>query len=125
MKTTKLLWVLALVFVIGLAACMVSTPNELVGSWQKENGSTKIEFSRDGKLNFTGGPAAISTSFKLEEKDKLVADLGIFGTAAIKYAVSKDTLTLTDAQGVASKYTRVKEVKANEKAGEAAHPAKP
>lgn len=123
MKATRLLWVL-LIAVVALAACMAGKPNELIGNWQKEDGS-RIEFLKDGKVNFTGGPVTISTSFKIEQRGSLSVDLGIFGTASFKYAVAQDSLTLTNAQGKDSKYAKVKEAKTNEQAKEQPHPEKP
>ncbi|MFZ2447252.1 MAG: hypothetical protein WAW37_12915 [Syntrophobacteraceae bacterium] len=109
MKALKVL--LALVVIIVVVACAAKPGEELTGNWQKEDGSVTIAFTKDGKLNLAGGPAAVSAAFKVQDKETLRVDLGIFGTATLKYSLAKDALTITDAKGEASKYTRVKEVK--------------
>jgi hypothetical protein len=108
MKAFRLL--LALVFAIVLIAACSKQQKELAGKWQNENGTAVIEFSSGGKLNTSSGPATISTSYKVD-KDNILVDLGVFGTGTLKYALSKDTLTITGDKGQAAKYARVKEAK--------------
>ncbi|MEN6441911.1 MAG: hypothetical protein ABFD97_25395 [Syntrophobacter sp.] len=109
MKTLR--WVLVLVFVIAFVACTVSERKDLTGTWQKEDGSATIMFAKDGKVKLCGGAATIKTSFKVQDKEHLQMDLGIFGMGTLKYVLSKDSLAITDPSGNVSKYTRVKEVK--------------
>ncbi len=102
---------LAVVFAIVLiAACTSKQKKDLAGKWQNEKGKVVFEFAPDGKLNAKTGPATISTYYKVD-KDQLKVDLGIFGTGTLKYALSKDTLTITDPHGQSTKYSRVKETK--------------
>ena len=124
MKAIRFLLALAFV-VVALAACTSNQSAGLTGSWQKENGNETIAFSQDGKLTMVNGPATITTSYKIEDKEKLQANLGVFGTGAIKFSLSKDTLTLTDAKGESSKYTKVKEKKETEKPKPPAQPEPP
>jgi len=109
MKTLR--WVLVLVFVVAFVACTVSERKELTGTWQKEDGGATMVFSKDGKVELCGGAATIKSSFKIQDKEHLQVDLGIFGMGTLKYALAKDSLTITDPSGHVSKYTRVKEVK--------------
>jgi len=104
MKALRLF--LVLVFVLSFAACAVKETNELVGGWQKEDGSVTIQFTKDGKFNLADGSATVSTVYQVRDKENLVVDLGLFGSATLKYAVAKDMLTLTDAGGNAWKFTR-------------------
>lgn len=119
--------VLALAFIVAvIAACSARHADELNGKWQKEGASGTIEFTKDGKLNVSGGPATIAATFKVKDKE-IQADLGIFGTGTLKFALDKDTLTLTDAKGSSVKYAKVKEtkeVKQPEAAKPQAEPAK-
>jgi hypothetical protein len=123
MKAIRFL--LALVFIIALGACTTSQSKGLVGSWQKENGTETIVFSPDGKLTMVNGPATLTTSYKIEDGEKLQANLGVFGTGAIKFSLSQDTLTLTDAKGESSRYTRAKETKEMEKVKPPVQPETP
>jgi hypothetical protein len=115
MKTKEYLWALVLIVVL-IAACTANQSKGLNGTWQKENGSETITFSQDGKLTMVDGPTTITTSYKIEDKEKIQANLGMFGTGTIKFSLSKDTLTLTDAKGDSFKYTRMQEMKETEKA---------
>lgn len=124
MKTIRFLLALAFVMV-ALAACNANQSAGLIGNWQKENGNETIAFSPDGKLTMVNGPATITTSYKLEGQEKLQANLGVFGTGTVKFSLSKDILTLTDANGESSKYSRVKETKETEKAKPPVQPEKP
>lgn len=104
-------WALVLVFVVCFVACTAMEKKELTGTWQKEDGSATIVFTKDGKVNLCGGPASINTVFKVQDKEHLQVDLGIFGIGILKYALAKDSLTITDPSGNVAKYNRVKEVK--------------
>lgn len=106
----KLHVLLGLVFIVAFVACTVSPTNRLVGNWQKENGSDTISFFADGKMSVVSGPATINTTYKLSGSDKIELDMGMFGKSAITYSLSKDSLTITDAHGNASRFNRVKEV---------------
>jgi hypothetical protein len=102
---------LAVVFAIVLiAACTSKEKKELTGKWQNDKGKVVFEFTPDGKLNAKTGAATISTDYKVD-KDQLKVDLGIFGTGTLKYVLAKDDLTITDAKGEATKYSRVKQTK--------------
>ncbi len=104
--------VLALVFIaVLIVACSSGHEKDLIGKWQKEDGRGTIEFTTDGKLNLAGGPATITATCVVKDKGHLQADLGIFGMVTLKYALDKDSLTLTDTKGSHVKYTRVKEAK--------------
>ncbi len=99
--------VLALLFIVAvIAACSAKQGKEITGVWQKEDGSGTIEFTKDGKLNLAGGPSTISAPCKVD-KENIQVDLGIFGTGTLKYALAKDSLTITDAKGTSAKYARV------------------
>ncbi|MEM5789240.1 MAG: hypothetical protein AAGU11_18145 [Syntrophobacteraceae bacterium] len=119
MKALRL--VLALAVIVTFVACTSGQEKDLTGSWQREDGTGTIEFTRDGKLNVAGGPAAISAGYKLKDKENLQVDLGLFGTGNLKYALQKDSLTITDAAGKTAKYTRVKDLKMTK--GQEAKPA--
>jgi type IV secretory pathway VirB10-like protein len=107
----SLRWLVAVVFVVFLVACTTGQQKELAGTWQKEDGKATVEFSKDGKMKMAGEPAVVKAGYKVKDKETLLVDLGVFGTATLKYALAKDTLTLTDAKGGAHKYTRVKETR--------------
>ena len=107
----SLRWLVAVVFVVFLVACTTGQQKELAGTWQKADGKATVEFSKDGKMKMTGEPAVVKAGYKVKDKETLLVDLGVFGTATLKYALAKDTLTLTDAKGGAHKYTRVKETR--------------
>jgi hypothetical protein len=123
MKAARFL--LALVLVLVLSACNTHQSMGLMGNWQKENGTETITFSPDGKLTTVNGPSTITTSYKIEDGGKLLANLGIFGTATIKFSLSKDALTLTDAKGESAKYVKVKEKKETEKVPSPVQPEPP
>ena len=108
MKSLRVL--LGLVFIVAFVACTVKPTNRLVGNWQKENASDTISFFADGKMSLVSGPATINTTYKLSGADKIELEMGLLGKSTITYSLSKDSLTITDAQGNASKFNRVKEV---------------
>ena len=112
MKKTGLLVAFVLVVAL-LVSCAQRGGDQLVGKWQKQNGSDTITFSKDEKVQLVCGSATISSAYRLGKGD-LQLDLGILGTPAVKYTLSKDELTLTDSHGKEVKYLRVKETTAGE-----------
>lgn len=97
----------ALVLALILVSCSVNGGNQLAGNWQKENGTETINFQTGGKVTLVSSQAVINTTYKVASPGKLQFDLGILGTGTMQYAVSKEGLTLTDAQGAATRFTRV------------------
>jgi len=112
MKKTGLLMAFVLVVAL-LVSCAQKGGDQLVGKWQKQNGSDTITFSKDDKVQLESTPTTISTTYRLG-KGNFQLDLGILGTHAFKYSLSKDELTLTDSNGKEFKYLRVKEATAAE-----------
>jgi len=110
MKKAALLTAFVLVVAL-LVSCAEKGAEQLAGSWQRKNGSDTITFSKDEKVQLVCGSATISSTYKLGKGD-LQLDLGILGTPAVKYTLSKDELTLTDSHGKEVKYLRVKETTA-------------
>lgn len=96
-----------MVLALILVSCSVNGGNQLAGNWQKENGTETINFQTGGKVTLVSSQAAINTTYKVAGPGKLQFDLGILGTGTMQYAVSKEGLTLTDAQGTATRFTRV------------------
>ena len=110
MKQTGIFVAFVLVVVL-LISCAQQGSDQLVGKWQKQNGNDTITFSKDGKVQLVSGSATINTTYRLG-KGNFQLDLGILGTPAVKWSLSKDELTLTDSQGKEIKYLRVKETPA-------------
>ena len=108
MKKAGLLMAFVLVVAL-LISCTDKGKDQLAGSWQRQNGSDAITFSKDGKVLLVSGPSTISTTYVLGDKNNFQLDLGILGTPTVKYSLSKDELTLTDSLGKEAKYLRVKE----------------
>jgi len=101
---------MAFVLVVALlVSCTDKGKDQLAGSWQRQNGSYAITFSKDGKVLLVSGPSTISTTYVPGDKNNFQMDLGILGTTTVKYSLSKDELTLTDSLGKEAKYLRVKE----------------
>jgi hypothetical protein len=101
---------MAFVLVVALlVSCTDKGKDQLAGSWQRQNGSDAITFSKDGKVLLVSGPSTISTTYVPGDKNNFQLDLGILGTPTVKYSLSKDELTLTDSLGKEAKYLRVKE----------------
>ncbi|MHC1728749.1 MAG: hypothetical protein AB9866_22565 [Syntrophobacteraceae bacterium] len=101
----------ALVLALILVSCSVKGGDQLAGNWQKENGTETINFQPGGKVALVSGQATINTTYKVTSPGKLQFDLGILGMGMMQYSVSKEGLTLTDAQGTASRFTRLQAAK--------------
>jgi len=101
-----------------LASCGSDSKDLLVGKWKGKNqGSTVdsiLEFTKDGKVKKEAiGVDSVSTgTYQWIDKDNIEVSLTMPGGKTIteknKVDLNKETLTLTNPQGSAGRYTREK-----------------
>lgn len=103
---------LRLCLVIGLvvfaASCSLKPSWDVVGKWQKIDGSETLEFSRTGTVTVTSGAASLTVPYVFMDAKHVQINLGPFGGVSTEVVVTADSLVLTAAKGKVSKYKKVK-----------------
>jgi len=106
MKNVRLSVLVALVLLF--SACSIKPTWDLAGKWKTEDGKQTIEFMRNGTLTLQNEETALTTAYKRKDPKHLQIDLGPLGMFVIKFAVSNNTLTLTDANGTVCQLQRAR-----------------
>lgn len=98
--------------VIGLvvlaASCSLKPSWDVVGQWQKIDGTETIEFSRNGTVTVTSGANSLTVPYVFMDAKHVQLNLGPFGGITCEAAVTADSLVLTAPKGKVSKYKKVK-----------------
>jgi hypothetical protein len=94
-----------------LAGCGQSAQQQIIGKWQKADGSGIIEFHSSGDISLAEGVGKTATG-KYEFLDsntlKIQASTSVSSDTSINTVqVSEDSLTLTGPDGTTAKYKRV------------------
>lgn len=93
---------------MALASCSLKGSWDLAGKWEKVDGHETVEFLRNGTMNMVSGPISLSAPYRLTDAHHAEIKVGGLGAFSLKFAVVKDSLTLTDASGQVTAYKKVK-----------------
>lgn len=106
MKAVRLCLIVCLVLMS--ASCALKTNWDLVGKWQQEGGTETLEFTRNGMINLVHDGVSLTCTYKFTDPKHMQIQVGSLGSILKKVSVSGGVLTMTDASGVVTKYTKVK-----------------
>jgi len=98
--------------VIGLvvfaASCSLKPSWDVVGKWQKMDGTETLEFSRNGTVTVTSGASSLTVPYVFMDAKHVQITLGPFGSLSTEAIVTADSLVLTATKGKVSKYKKLK-----------------
>lgn len=101
-----------LCLVIGLvvfaASCSLKPSWDVVGKWQKMDGTETLEFSRNGTVTVTSGASSLTVPYVFMDAKHVQITLGPFGSLSTEAIVTADSLVLTATKGKVSKYKKLK-----------------
>lgn len=84
----------------------------IVGKWQEVQGTETLEFFKDGTVTAVDMGVPLSGKYKMADRNRITIELGGLGALAgpqvYQVQVSDNELVLTDAQGVTTKYRRLR-----------------
>jgi len=97
-------------FALALVSCTPKPEAPIIGKWKATDGGSTIEFFQDGTVRIKGdtgfGIKLGDSTFKVLDGGRIKIDGGL--GMEFKISVSQEDLTLTDPQGKAWKYKKVK-----------------
>jgi hypothetical protein len=97
---------LALFFVLALASCALEPTWSIDARWQQVDGNETIEFYKNGTFNMVKGTSSLIANYKFVDTEHIQVDLGSLGTMIMKVSVERNTLILTNPNGLETKYRR-------------------
>jgi DUF917 family protein len=102
-------WLIGLTLVtlfVTIAACG-GGGNPIVGKWS-ESGGTVTEFKDNGTIILSASGTAITGTYTLKDTTMVINITEIGAPITMTYSISGDNLTITDATGTATEFTRIK-----------------
>ncbi|MBC8262559.1 MAG: hypothetical protein H8E47_00345 [Anaerolineales bacterium] len=106
-----LLLFVPLIVVLTVSACG-GPQRAIVGKWQQAGGGETIEFYKDGTVTATSIGITVTGSYKFIDDSQIRLDLsglwGLAGPQIFEVRISGNRLTLKDAYGNTTEYTKVK-----------------
>lgn len=98
------MFVLAMLITV---ACSFKSQNSIVGKWKDVEKAQTVEFSKEGSLSISGEGFSMTGQYQLIEEGRVKIDFtgGLSSTLSVK--VTGDELSMTDPNGVVSRYKRV------------------
>lgn len=106
MRAVRLCLVIGLV--VFTASCSLKPSWDVVGKWQKNDGTETLEFSRNGTVTVTSGATSLTVPYVFMDEKHVQINLGPFGSLSTEAMVTADSLVLTAAKGKVSKYSKMK-----------------
>ncbi|GKT09049.1 DUF5640 domain-containing protein [Desulforhabdus sp. TSK] len=106
MKAVRLCVVLC--FALLLASCSLKPNWDLMGKWQKVDGTEMLEFTGKGTVALTDGPISINTTYKLVDGKLLQINVGSLGAVELKVSIAQNTMTLTDSRGQVTTFKKAR-----------------
>jgi len=97
---------LALFVVLALASCALEPTWSIDANWQQVDGDETIRFYKNGTFNMVKGNSSLIANYKFVDTEHIQIDLGSLGTLLMKVSVARNTLTLTNPNGLETKYRR-------------------
>jgi outer membrane biogenesis lipoprotein LolB len=97
---------LALFVVLALASCALEPTWSIDANWQQVDGDETIQFYKNGTFNMVKGSSSLIANYKFVDTEHIQIDLGSLGTLLMKVSVARNTLTLTNPNGLETKYRR-------------------
>jgi hypothetical protein len=97
---------LALFVVLALASCALEPTWSIDARWQQVDGDETIQFYKNGTLNMVKGTSSLIANYKFVDTEHIQVDLGSLGTLLMKVSVARNTLTLTNPNGLETQYRR-------------------
>ncbi|MCU0589074.1 MAG: hypothetical protein MUF52_13095 [Syntrophobacteraceae bacterium] len=107
MKALRLFFVLLLVMMA--SSCALKPSWDVVGKWQKVDGSETIEFARSGNVTVTTGSTTFTVPYMFSDTKHVSIQAGSLGTTKVAVMVQGDEMTLTGPNGKVSKFKRVRQ----------------
>lgn len=109
----KTISIISLCLVIVMLASMLSAcsgDKKFVGTWQEVNGDTTLVLANDGtgSISESGLSGSVNWSVDNNKVFITVALCGMTETEEYSYKFSGDTMTLTDAEGESTVFSKVK-----------------
>ena len=88
-------------------ACSFKSQNPIVGKWKDVEKAQTVEFSKEGSLSISGDGFSMTGQYQLIDEGRVKIDLtgGLSATLSVK--ITGDELSMTDPNGVVSRYKRV------------------
>jgi hypothetical protein len=105
MRGVRLVLVVALLAL--LASCAMEATWTIDGKWQKTDGTEVLEFSRTGVVTVTDAGTTASAHYTFSDPRHLKIEMGSMGALVLKVSCTRDQLTLTNPEGVVTKYRRI------------------
>jgi len=106
MKVLRLF--LALCLMVAASSCALKPSWDVVGTWQKEDGSETIEFARNGTVTVKTMNATFTVPYMFSDTKHISVHVGSLGSTKVAVAVQGDEMTLTGPNGKVSKFKKVK-----------------
>lgn len=94
-----------------LISCSSNLESQIIGKWKEIDGTETIEFFKDGTVSVVDEDMPMGGDYKFVDDGHLRIELGglgaLVGPMVFTVSISKNELSLTDANGKVSKYRRV------------------
>ena len=105
MKVARL--VLTVSLLVMLASCSMEATWAIDGKWQKSGGDEVVQFSRIGTVTLSNGGNALTAHYEFMDPKHIKIDMGSLGAIVLKVSCTRDELSLTNPEGVTTKYRRL------------------
>ena len=91
-----------------LASCNLQPMWNIGGKWKQVDGNGVLDVRQSGVLNFEDGDISMTARYIFTKDNHLKVCMGGLGTMVLKVSEDQKELTLTDALGVATKFSKAK-----------------
>jgi hypothetical protein len=105
MKVARLMLTVSLL--VMLASCAMEATWAIDGKWQKSGGDEVVQFSRIGTVTLSNGGNALTAHYEFMDPKRIKIDMGSLGAIVLKVSCTRDELSLTNPDGVTTKYRRL------------------
>jgi hypothetical protein len=95
-------------FALLLASCTLKPTWDLLGKWQKVDGTEVMEFTGEGMMQLTDGPITINTKYKVIGGKELQLEIGSLGSVSLTVSVERNKMTLTNAKGEVFTFNKIR-----------------
>lgn len=105
MKTLRILVVVAFV-ALATTSCTLKQTWDLMGKWQKVDGTETMEFTGSGVMKWADGAHTMAVPYKMDVGKRLQIELGSLGTMTVQLANENNALIVKDSSGKTATFRR-------------------
>jgi len=105
MKTLRILVMVALV-ALATTSCALKQTWDLMGKWQKVDGTETMEFTGDGVMKWGDGAYTMAVPYTVNESKRLQISLGSLGAMTVELATENNALVVKDSTGKTATFRR-------------------